>query len=139
MKVVHAHPPMFEEIAAAFPDARRPGVLFCWGDRIYAPGPPRLIGLEFHAHEQVHCERQGSDIEAWWRRYLVDPAFRLEEELPAHIAEFKKLCELQRGRWTSQRAMRRTIAAHVGRKLAAPLYGQMISADAAKRALLDAA
>lgn len=138
MRVVHAPPPLFDEIAAVFPEARQPGVMFCWGDKVYAPGPPRTIGLEFFAHEQVHCDRQGSDIEAWWRRYLVDPAFRLEEELPAHIAEFKSLCEQHRAKWVSARAMRRTFAARVARKLAAPLYGRMISVEDAKKAILAA-
>ncbi len=136
MKVVHAPPPIFEEILSVFPDAGRPGVMFCFGDKIYAPGPPRTIGREFVAHEQVHCDRQGADILAWWRRYLVDPVFRLEEELPAHIAEFKSLCEQQRAHWVSYRALRRTVAAHVARKLAAPLYGRMITVEDARKAIL---
>lgn len=136
MRVVHAPPPLFDEIIAAFPQATRPGVLFCWGDKIYATGPPRSIGFEFQAHEQVHCDRQGADPATWWRRYIAEPAFRLEEELPAHIAEFKSLCEQHSYRWVSKRAMRRTFAAHVARKLAAPLYGNLISVDDAKKAIL---
>lgn len=138
MKVVYGPPPNFEEIVAVFPQAARHGVLFCWGDRIYAPGPASPIGREFLAHEQVHCDRQGREVESWWRRYLSDPVFRLEEELPAHVAEFKSLREQHRDRWVSGRAMRRTFAAHVARKLAAPLYGSMISVDDAKKAILDA-
>lgn len=138
MRVVHGLPPIFEEILGAFPDAGRPGVMFCFGDAIFVPGPPRLIGAEFFAHEQVHCDRQGSDVLGWWHRYLSDPGFRLEEELPAHVAEFKQLCAQQRGRWVSGRAMRRTIAAHVARKLAAPLYGRMITVEEAKEAILAA-
>lgn len=138
MRVIYERPPLFDEIAAVFPDARQPGVLFCFGSAIYAPGPPRPIRRELVAHEQVHCDRQGVDIEGWWRRYLADEAFRLEEELPAHVAEFRSLCEQYRFQWISARAMRRTFATAIGRKLAAPLYGRMISAEDAKRAILAA-
>lgn len=138
MRVINAVPPLFDEIAAAFPRARNPGVIFCWGDKIYAPRQVGAIGPELIAHEAVHCERQGADIAGWWRRYIVDPQFRLEEEIPAHAAEFKAICAAQRGKWVSERNMRRTYAAHVARKLAAPLYGNLISVSAAKELILAA-
>lgn len=138
MKVVQAPPPIYDEIVAVFPGAARPGVLFCFGDKIYAPGLRSVIGPEFFAHEQVHGDRQGADVLGWWKRYLAEPAFRLEEELPAHVAEFKSLCEQQRYKWVSARAMRRTIAAFVARKLAAPLYGNLITVEDAKKAILAA-
>lgn len=136
MRVVQDLPPLFDEIDAVFHVRGRP-ILFAWGDKIFNPGavhvPPELL-----AHEAVHGERQGSDVEGWWRRYLSDPAFRLDEELPAHAAEFRSLCEQHRPRWQSERNMRRTYAAHVARKLAAPLYGNLITVSAAKQLLLAA-
>lgn len=138
MRILCGPPPLFDEIAAVFPGARKPGVLFCWGDKIFAPGLVGTVGPELIAHEQVHCDRQGSDIAGWWRRYMADPVFRLQEELPAHVAEFQKLCELHRDRWVSGRTMRRAFAARVGRKLSAPLYGNLITVEEAKKALLAA-
>ncbi len=147
MRVVKALPPMIDEIDAAFNVRGRP-ILFAWGGRIFNPAgvpvPPELM-----AHEAVHGARQlgaaadGSlqgeaACRAWWVQYIADGAFRLAEELPAHIAEFKSLCEQHRPRWTSERNMRRTFAAGVARKLAAPLYGNLISIEAAKRAILAA-
>ena len=137
MKVVNAKPPMFEEIAAAFPLAHSPGVIFCWGDTIYAPGGGE-IGPELHAHEQVHCERQGADVAGWWARYIADERFRLLEEFPAHVAELATRLRLERGRWVSDRAMRRVIGSQVARKLAAPLYGEMLTVDDARDLLLKA-
>lgn len=69
----------------------------------------------------------------------ADPAFLLAEELAAHVAEFRSLCEQHRAKWHSERNMRRTLAAHVGRRLAAPIYGRVITAEDAKRRLLEAA
>lgn len=138
MRVVNSKPPLFDEIAAAFPGAHAPGVIFCWGDKIHAPKPAGAIGPELIAHEQVHCDRQGSDIEGWWRRYIVDERFRLIEEFPAHVAECKALCLMHRHKWVSARSMRRTFAAAVARKLAAPLYGNMISVAVAKGLILEA-
>lgn len=137
MKIIKGRPPIFEEIVAALPGAAEPGVLFCWGDTIFTMGS-LTIEPELVVHEAVHCERQGSDLVGWWRRYLEDTQFRLDEETPAHVAEFKKLCELRRPHWVSQRAMRRTFAAHIGSKLAAPLYGNLISPTKAKELLLAA-
>jgi hypothetical protein len=137
MRIIDGRPPMFEEILAAFPDAARPGVIFCWGEKIFAPGQ-RTLPAELVAHERVHCEQQWRGIEAWWRTYIADPEFRLREELPAHVAEFKSLCEQHRAKWVSERNMRRTFAAAIARKLAAPLYGNLISIESAKTALLDA-
>ena len=136
MRVVVGLPPLFGEIDAAF-DVRGKAIIFAWGDTIFDPNgggvPPELL-----AHEAVHGERQGADVEGWWRRYIADASFRLDEELPAHVAEFQALCAQQRGRWVSERNMRHTLAAHVARKLAAPLYGSLIKVDDAKRYLLAA-
>jgi hypothetical protein len=136
VRIVVAEPPMIEEIDAAFHVRGKP-ILFAFGDRIYNPGgvyvPPELM-----AHEFVHGERQGHQVGEWWRRYIADPAFRLEEEIPAHIAEYRAICARERSKWVSERNMRRTAAAHVARKLSAPLYGRLITFEAAKK-LLQAA
>lgn len=136
--MVYENPPNIDQIDAAF-GIRGQRVLFAYGDRIYNPTrfavPPQLI-----AHEMVHGRRQGlraSDIERWWERYIADAGFRLEEELPAHIAEFEKACEVEAPRWHSQRNMRRMMAAVTARRLAAPLYGNLISIDDAKKAILE--
>lgn len=136
-RVIVDRPPMFAAIDAVFKVAGRP-ILFAWGDRIFNPLNV-AIPAELVAHEAVHGQRQGGDVEAWWSRYLVDPTFRLAEELPAHVAEFKSLCEQHAPHWHSQNGMRKTMAAHVARKLAAPLYGSLITFAAAKREIRAAA
>lgn len=120
MEVAYKLPPMIDEIDAVF-HVRNEPVLFAWGHTIYNPRgidiPPCLF-----AHESVHCERQGRDIEGWWKRYLADPAFRLDEELPAHRAELRSLIDS-----SATRAERRFYMRRVARRLAAPLYGSLIT------------
>jgi hypothetical protein len=130
MRIVHQRPPMFSEIAAAFPEAYQPGVIFAWGDVIYNPtGGP--IEQELIAHEAVHGERQKAmGIEEWWHRYIAEPQFRVAEEIPAHRAEYRRYCQLQRDRDARARALHRMAI-----RLASDLYGQIITYMAAKRAI----
>lgn len=120
---------MFDEISEAFNMCGK-DVIFAWGGVIYNPSglaiPPELI-----EHERVHCHRQGKDVEGWWRRYIDDPAFRLAEEIPAHHAEYMHL--IQSGNRNQRRRALKTVAG----RLASPLYGRMISAEASKRVVKD--
>lgn len=122
---------MFEEIDAVFHIANRP-VIFTWGDTIY---DPMSVGVtpELKAHEGVHFSRQTNDpekIRAWWQQYLVDPAFRLDEELPAHRAEYKTFRALHRDPNARIRALY-----HIAAKLSGPLYGNLISDSKARQYL----
>jgi hypothetical protein len=167
MRIVKAYPPNIDAIDAAFQVRDKP-VFYAFGDVIYNPKGADITP-ELTAHEAVHGRRQlagvgliaaGADelqfmqhvlrtspsealkrqaVDDWWHRYIHEPAFRLEEEIFAHIAEFAELCRLHGKRWVSQRNMRRTYAAHVGKRLAAPLYGNLITVAKAKSILLEAA
>ena len=130
LEVVDGRPPNYVAIVAVFPGAALPGVIFAYADRIYAPGG-RTPTPALQAHEQVHCERQDGRPEPWWERYLVDPAFRLDEELLAHRAEYRAYCARHANRVKQAQAL-----AGIATKLAAPLYGGLISAEDAREALL---
>lgn len=143
--VVCTEPPLFGAIDAVFKVRGKP-ILFAFGAAIFNPMRVK-VPAELIPHEGVHGARQlafpGGTI-AWWAQYMLDPTFRLQEELPAHLAEFEALCKRELDtptnipKFRSRRAGRRVIAAHVARKLAAPLYGNLITVDAAKRLLLEA-
>lgn len=126
MNVVVANPPMFDEIDAVF-NVRGRQVIFAWGRTIFNPANV-VIAPQLFEHEAVHCERQGNDIEGWWRRYIADPEFRLYEEVPAHQAEYRSLLRL-RG---DNRANRRRFLPYVASRLAAPIYGRMVTVAQAK-------
>jgi hypothetical protein len=130
-EVVDGRPPNYEAIVAVFPGAANPGVIFAYGDRIYAPGGRKLTPA-LQAHEGVHCARQGGRPDHWWGLYLTDPRFRLEEEVLAHGAEYRAYCARHANR------LKRTQALEwIAHKLAAPLYGNLISPEDAQRAILE--
>ena len=130
MKIIHAYPPNFELIDAAF-GVRGKKVFYAYGGVIYAPHSD-VVQPETQAHEAVHLERQAADPDEWWRRYIADRSFRLDEEILAHRAELAFLVATESGR----AARRRNLAVIAGR-LASPLYGRMISLAEAKRVLTD--
>ncbi len=128
LRIIHQPPPNYAAVVAVFPAAKRPGTMFCNGRTIWIPNggtvTPALM-----AHETVHADRQmvypgGPD--AWWARYLIDGQFRFDEELPAHIAEYRWFEGRPRG---ERMCMLRQIAA----RLAGPLYGRLVTMHQAKR------
>ena len=130
MEVIIDRPPIYDKAAKVFPLQGRE--IFAWEDKIYNPGgfkiPTWLI-----AHEYIHSKQQMDDTghwnaEAWWDRYLVDMEFRFQEELEAHQAEYREFCEHNRDR--NKRLQYKRV---VAKKLAAPLYGNMITAFDAMR------
>lgn len=128
MNIVNAHPPNFPEIAAAFPHASKPGVIFSFGDTLYVPGG-YPVSQELIAHETVHGRRQNAmGIMLWWDAYIRDPEFRLAEELPAHRAEFLDFCRRKADPNSRIRELMK-----VAERLASPLYGSLISVGEARR------
>lgn len=126
---------MFSEINAAFNVAGK-RVIFAWGDAIYNPMGVDITP-ELHAHEGVHWDRQGSAPETWWKFYIADPQFRLNEELPAHEAEYREFCRNNR---TGNRRNRRRLYLHqLAARLSSPLYGGLISYVEARKRIKAAA
>lgn len=132
MREVFDHPPLFALIDAKFHVAGKP-IIFSWGGIVYNPQrieiPPALW-----AHEAVHGARQGGGIEAWWRRYIDDPVFRLVEEIPAHRAEYRQMLAE-----CGNRRARRSYLRQMAKRLAGPLYGRMVTPAAARRLILEVA
>lgn len=134
MKIIHAHPPMFDEIDAVFKVRGKKGVVFTWGDAIYVPDGS-YVSPSLRAHEGVHYSRQTNDtakIEAWWKKYIVDPAFRLAEELPAHRAEYRQFCSEHR----DFNERNRFLHAIAGR-LSGPLYQGLLHPAQARRKIAE--
>ena len=126
------YPPNIKAIAAKFPGARGHGVIFAYAPFIYAPHHrPSSIPPELLAHEEVHLVRQEMmGVEKWWNVYISSGQFRYVEELLAHRAEYQFLSGLSR-------QVRRSALKQVAQKLAAPLYGRMVSVDMAARQLQE--
>lgn len=124
MKVLHLFPPNYKKIVEQF-DVRGRQIIFAYGDAIY--NPSRIpITPQLERHEQVHLTRQGGDPEAWWDKYIAEPAFRLAEEIPAHVAEYQ-----------ASVAHYRAIALDdIATRLSSPLYGSLLTFGQAREVIL---
>lgn len=146
MEILAEKPPLYDEIEKRFPTANVKDAIFAWGDRIYnLDGRP--LSQALLAHEAVHCQRQVEHgmleggqklpleraVALWWRRYLYDDAFRLEEEVIAHAVEYR-VAAIGKNRH-HRRALLKAIAA----RLSGPLYGNLISPEGAKVRILSLA
>ncbi len=132
MNVAFTYPPMIDEIDAAFKVRGKP-VIFTWGSTIHNPQRIKLTP-ELRVHEGVHCERQGTDVEGWWRRYIDDPAFRYAEELPAHRKEYIVYAATH-----SNPLHRKAFLNSVAERLSSSLYNNIVSFDGAVAAILGKA
>lgn len=78
-------PPIYEACVKAFGIDWDNGVIFTYGDTIHCK---YRVGKQKVSHERVHIKQQAKyGVEAWWARYLIDPDFRLSQEIEAYRAE----------------------------------------------------
>jgi hypothetical protein len=132
IRQVFDYPPMIDEIDAVFHVKGQP-VLFAWEDRLYNP-MRTPVGTELEKHEEEHFKQHKAfpgGVEAWWRKYLVDIEFRLAQEIPAHRAEYLAMLD----KYGDVRNNRRRFLSRVALRLAAPLYGKMITVAEAKKVI----
>lgn len=121
MKIINEMPPqaLMDRIfgAGMHPSER---TLYTYGDTLYVPsGNP--VPDDLMVHEETHMEQQGLTPEAWWDRYLIDPYFRLQQEVEAYGNQYAYLCAVHR-----DRNYRMRILIDLARILSGPVYGQMI-------------
>jgi hypothetical protein len=132
-EIIIAYPPIVEEIQAVFPAVgKTSGIIFSWGDKIYNPSNV-VITPALAAHELVHGQRQTNDEAAiikWWRTYLADPEFRVNEELLGHKAELNVL--LFR---VADRNQRNMLVQQIAMRLSGPIYGNAITLSEARKRL----
>jgi hypothetical protein len=112
-------PPNIAKIRAVLPVTERN--IFAYDRVIYNPGGGELT-MPLIEHEKVHFRQQGRFVRWWWWRFLRDPAFRLDQELEAHRAEYRAFCD-----WVQDRNQRATYLRGIARRLSSPMYGGDIS------------
>lgn len=130
MEIVNSLPPNYTEILAVFPSAANHGVIFTYGDTIFNPSGGS-ISPELFAHEGLHSGRQGSDVDRWWAKYLVDTEFRLEEELLGHRAEYRAFIARHKDREQVNQYLQA-----VAQRLSSPLYGNIITMNKARKEIM---
>lgn len=124
-EVVQAFPPNYPELRARFNP--RPGTVFAYGDKIYSPHASELPE-HLLVHERVHFgqQRAAGGPEAWWRRYIDEPQFRLDQEVDAYRAQYAFVSGLSR-------PQRRELLAHICKSLASGMYGSLVTKEQARR------
>lgn len=132
MKVVRSFPPNYADICKAIPSVRgMRGVVFTYGDTCYVqPTGNTSLSLDLEAHEETHVHQQSKiGAEEWWKRYLSDPKFRLEQELEAYRVQY---IMLQR----YPRAIRRKRLQAISKDLGGKMYGGIITSSEAKQLII---
>ena len=126
--VVDTWPPNIEAIRAVLPVTDRN--IFAYDHVIFNPSGGKLPP-ELHAHELVHFGQQDEiGVEVWWDRFLAEPQFRLEQEIPAHKAEYHAYRLYHKDRNDHARMLRA-----LGKRLSAPMYGGIITTNEAMKAI----
>jgi len=124
-KVLREYPPNIKELREKFHP--RPGTIFAWDGVIFAPQGGEIPG-HLIAHEETHFRQQRAvgGPENWWRQYIDDPQFRLEQEIEAYRAQYAVAEQMER-------PVRRRLLASICRDLASAMYGSLISKEEARR------
>ncbi len=122
MKVLKAYPPNIDQIQKVLnpPFA----TVFTYGDTIYNPNVDRELPPDLVAHEQVHCNQQGKDPEAWWDKYLKDEKFRFQQELEAYKAQWNIMRHSRMANW---------LLHGIVTDLSGDMYGNLVSYTIARR------
>ncbi len=118
MEIRIEKPPVWEEANKAF--KLQKGVVFTYGNIIYNPDNIEISG-DLMVHERTHARQQEYNetvAKVWWDRYLIDPAFRLEQEVAAYAAQYRYICAIVKDRNTRDRNLRA-----LATFLSSPLYG----------------
>ena len=109
------------------------GTFWTYGDTIYNPGghalPPDIV-----AHEEQHSVQQANHEggkDGWWRQYLDEPRFRLEQEAEAYGAQYRFYCE-----HVGDRNKRALFLHRLAATLSGPLYQVAVSVQQARAMIL---
>lgn len=130
MKINKNFPPNYSDILKQFPDLKNYKPIFTYGNTIYNPWDI-FIDPALLVHEKTHSVRQWTDPAMWWFQYLVDPAFRLNEELLAYRAQWQYACAHY------SHNDQRSLLNHITTALSSSLYGNLITKKQAKEKITN--
>lgn len=119
MQIVIDNPPHIESIKRVFALNKR--VIFTYRDKIYNPDNI-VIDETLLAHEAVHSRQQGADPDGWWTRYLLDPDFRLAQEVEAYQTQYR-----EGKRIIKDRNQHTKFLYGLAADLSCPIYGNIIT------------
>ena len=129
MQIKKELPPNHEAIKKVLKPTKN--TIYCYGDIIFNPsGLP--ISDDLMAHEEVHSKQQEPmGVENWWKLYLEDSKFRLDQEIEAYKAQVKYAKD------NYQRWLRKKIMEVIVIHLSSDLYGNLITKEEAKKLIYE--
>ncbi len=153
LEIVVAFPPNYEIIQVVLPHAGREHT-YIYGGKIYNPSGKKLP-LDIQYHEYIHSlqhEEYPGGCDAWWTKYLMDPDFRIDQEIQAygeqyhyakrHLVETDEDIRAHARRYGEKKHLGggvnnilREILNSMAMALAGPEYGNLISYGAAEAAI----
>lgn len=130
MKISKEIPPIYQTLHDQFGVEWEKGLVITWGDTIHTKLgklPPDLI-----AHESTHVYQQTNfegGPDAWWKKYLADPSFRLREETAAYMIQVDFIKKNMVGRNARRQQFKHIVDSMVR------MYGNMVTKEQAKEIL----
>lgn len=128
MIILREYPPNYSDIKQILKSVPE-SMIFTFGSTIYNPSGNE-ISPNLMAHEEQHMAQQGNDPTIWWRRYLIDPAFRASQEIPAYQVQYQAL-----KREVKDRNKLHTYLMFLASELSGPAYGEILSFQEAYEAI----
>lgn len=102
-------------------------ICYTYGEICYSP---RELTRDLLVHESVHTEQQGSNLDAWWKRYGTDVEFRYSQELEAYRAQYKYILAVK------GKGQAFICAKRFAGDMSAPMYGNMCTFNKALQDIL---
>ena len=92
--------------------------VYAYGDTLYNPAGINVDGA-LHEHEATHGRQQQAygGPERWWKQYISNSHFRIEQEVEAYAEQYTYFCNHNR-----DRNMQAKYLYILGSYLASPLY-----------------
>jgi hypothetical protein len=89
MKTKSGFPPNIQQLKTFF-DVETHKPIFTYGDEIYAPYHEH-VPEDIIEHEKIHIkqQKQFTNPDIWWNKYILDTEFRLAQELEAYAHQYQ--------------------------------------------------
>lgn len=132
MRIVYGFPPNYDQIVRTFNIKDHENVIFTYGDELFVPAGNRIqIDKPLMRHEQTHARQQRAmGIEEWWSQFLIDPQFRLSQELEAYREQYRAMSGL-----TPQQ--REGYLTHISNDLGGEIYGNIMTPEQARAVITE--
>lgn len=123
------YPPNYAEIIATIPAvAENPNIVFTYGTRLYVPGGG-LIPSHLKTHEEKHVVQQMKmGVDRWWSEYLINPSFRLEQELWAYRAQYRAMRKKHTSKFQIEQFLLK-----ISKDLSGEMYGNIVDSIKARK------